>query len=100
VEGCLNILHQVEKAGIKRIVITSSIVTVLNPQYSFTDKGGHFLFSRRQKLTYSLYIDWNPKTKEQALTKKDMYQVAKTLAERKVWAFGESHPELEITTCA
>jgi hypothetical protein len=28
-----------------------------------------------------------------------MYQAAKTLAEQEVWAFGESHPKLDITTC-
>ena len=45
-------------------------------------------------------IDWNPITKEQALTRRNMHLAAKTFAEHEVWAFGESHPELDITTCA
>ncbi|KAJ7127912.1 hypothetical protein C8R44DRAFT_873684 [Mycena epipterygia] len=50
VEGTLNVLVQAEKAGIKRIVVTSSIATVQNPHDSFTDQ------------------DWNPVTREIAFT--------------------------------
>jgi nucleoside-diphosphate-sugar epimerase len=49
-DGSLNIIRQAEKAGIRRIVYTSSIVTVLNPSGSLTDK------------------DWNPMTEQETLT--------------------------------
>jgi nucleoside-diphosphate-sugar epimerase len=39
VEGTLNVVVQAEKAGVKRVVVTSSIVTVMNPKGSFTDQG-------------------------------------------------------------
>ncbi|KAJ7692707.1 hypothetical protein B0H17DRAFT_933830, partial [Mycena rosella] len=39
IDGTLNTVVQAEKAGIKRIVVTSSIASVMNPQFSFTDQG-------------------------------------------------------------
>lgn len=39
IEGTLNVIRQAEKAGITRIVVTSSISSVVNPQKSFTDQG-------------------------------------------------------------
>ncbi|KAG6811439.1 hypothetical protein H0H92_007354 [Tricholoma furcatifolium] len=82
IDGTLNVIRQAEKAGIKRLVVTSSIVTVINPSRSFTDK------------------DWYPITKEEALNTSgmDTYRAAKTLAEKELWAFGEAHPHLDITT--
>jgi nucleoside-diphosphate-sugar epimerase len=49
VEGTTNIIRQAQKAGIKKLVVTSSIASVANPQRSFTDKGAlswdvYFLF--------------------------------------------------------
>jgi hypothetical protein len=35
----LNVIVQGEKAGVKRMVVTSSIATVANPKESYTDKG-------------------------------------------------------------
>ncbi|KAG6918284.1 hypothetical protein DXG01_015376 [Tephrocybe rancida] len=82
IDGTLNVIRQAEKAGIRRLVATSSIVTVINPAGTFTDK------------------DWYPTTKEEALQTKgmDTYRAAKTLAEKELWAFGEAHPHLDITT--
>jgi nucleoside-diphosphate-sugar epimerase len=37
--GTLNVFRQVEKAGIMKIIYTSSLGTVLNPSGSLTDKG-------------------------------------------------------------
>ena len=37
--GSMNVIRQAEKAGIKKIVYTSSIVTVMNPSGSLTDQG-------------------------------------------------------------
>ncbi|KAG6832863.1 hypothetical protein H0H87_012795 [Tephrocybe sp. NHM501043] len=82
IDGTLNVIRQAEKAGIKKIVFTSSIVTVVNPNYTFTDQ------------------DWYTANKEEALKTNpyETYLSAKTLAEKEVWAFGEAHPHLDITT--
>ncbi|KAG6832867.1 hypothetical protein H0H87_012800 [Tephrocybe sp. NHM501043] len=82
IDGTLNVIRQAEKAGITKMVVTSSIVSVLNPNNSFTDK------------------DWYSITKEEALKTSgfDTYRAAKTLAEKELWAFGEAHPHLDITT--
>jgi nucleoside-diphosphate-sugar epimerase len=39
VEGTLNVVRQAQQAGIKRIVVTSSIASVKNPTGTYTDKG-------------------------------------------------------------
>jgi len=82
VEGTTNIIRQAQKAGIKKLVVTSSIASVANPQRSFTDK------------------DWNPVTKEDALKGSDMdtYSASKTLAEQALWEFAAQHKDLDITT--
>jgi len=82
VEGTLNIIRQAQKAGIKKFVVTSSIAAVYNPRNSFTDK------------------DWNPITKDQALSGTPMqtYAASKTFAEQELWAFNDAHPDLDITT--
>ncbi|KAG6847781.1 hypothetical protein H0H93_006042, partial [Arthromyces matolae] len=82
VEGTLNVVRQAEKAGVKRIVVTSSIVTVINPAGTFTDK------------------DWHPTSKEAALETTGIatYRAAKTLAEKELWAFADAHPHVDITT--
>jgi nucleoside-diphosphate-sugar epimerase len=70
------------------------------PQSAIIVYGQRFAaFSFSLTRTDKRAMDWNPITKEQALTRRNMYQAAKTLAEQEVWAFGESHPELDITTC-
>ncbi|KAJ7183861.1 hypothetical protein C8R46DRAFT_1173029 [Mycena filopes] len=81
--GELNVLVQAEKAGVKNVVVTSSIGTVVNPKYSFTDQ------------------DWNPITKETALTCGNplfTYAAAKKFAELALWEWAEAHPHVEVTT--
>ncbi|KAF9018459.1 NAD(P)-binding protein [Hymenopellis radicata] len=82
IEGTLNVVRQADKAGIKKIVVTSTIATARNPSGSTTDQ------------------DWNPVTKEQAygLTGMAVYGAAKTVAERELWAYADAHPHLDITT--
>ncbi|KAJ7440351.1 hypothetical protein B0H11DRAFT_2353660, partial [Mycena galericulata] len=83
VEGTLNVIVQAEKAGVKRMVVTSSIATVLNPQDSFTDQ------------------DWNPVTKEFALTGGNgmaTYAASKKFAELALWEWADKHPHVEVTT--
>ncbi|KAJ6632302.1 hypothetical protein B0H10DRAFT_1976889 [Mycena sp. CBHHK59/15] len=83
VEGTLNVIVQGEKAGIKRMVVTSSIGTVLNPDESYTDK------------------DWNPVTREIALSGQNhmfTYAASKKFAELALWEWAEQHPHVEVTT--
>ncbi|KAH8806523.1 hypothetical protein DL96DRAFT_1698918 [Flagelloscypha sp. PMI_526] len=83
IEGTLNIIRQAEKAGIKKVVFTSSFATVRNAKNSFTAE------------------DWNPVTKEEALagTLSEMgaYAASKTYAERAVWDWAEAHPHVDVT---
>ncbi|KAJ7438273.1 hypothetical protein B0H11DRAFT_591472 [Mycena galericulata] len=83
VEGTLNVIVQAEKVGVKRMVVTSSIATVNNPQESYTDQ------------------DWNPVTKEIALTGGNQmatYAASKKLAELALWEWADKHPHVEVTT--
>ncbi|KAG5637664.1 hypothetical protein H0H81_003685 [Sphagnurus paluster] len=99
IEGTLNVVRQAEKAGIKRIVVTSSIVSVMNPANSFTDQGMTIKLGMFQAYA-DILSDWHPASKETALqgSKFDVYCAAKTLAEKELWAFSDAHPHLDITT--
>ncbi|KAJ7856765.1 hypothetical protein B0H14DRAFT_3642076 [Mycena olivaceomarginata] len=82
VEGTLNVVVQGEKAGVKRMAVTSSIATVINPKDTFTDQ------------------DWNPITREEALTcgiDIETYSASKTFAEKALWEWAEKHPHIEST---
>ncbi|KAL7282464.1 hypothetical protein ACG7TL_003935 [Trametes sanguinea] len=85
VEGALNVLRQTEKAGIKRFVLVSSIVTVKpigDPSPVYTEN------------------DWVETSKEKALASKDptfVYTSEKVLAEQAVWDFAEKHPHIDVT---
>ncbi|KAJ7757990.1 hypothetical protein B0H16DRAFT_1370683 [Mycena metata] len=82
-QGTLNVMEQGEKAGVKRFVVTSSIATVKNPQESYTDK------------------DWNPVTKEQALTGENVmltYSASKKFSELALWDWVDKHSHVEVTT--
>lgn len=39
VDGVLNVVQQAEKAGITRIVVTSTLLTAATPKMTFTDQG-------------------------------------------------------------
>ncbi|KAF7971605.1 hypothetical protein HWV62_20696 [Athelia sp. TMB] len=81
IEGTLNVVRQAQKAGVKKIVATSSFAAVFNSSGSFTDK------------------DWNPIPKEAgANSVEGAYAVGKTFAERALWEFADAHPEMDITT--
>lgn len=89
----MNILRQAAAVGIRKAVITSSSVSALNPD-RLED-----MYDSSKVLSES---DWNQTTREQALKEEhdDMwvYMAAKTAAEREVWAFADTHPEIDITT--
>ncbi|KAJ7101480.1 hypothetical protein B0H15DRAFT_412700 [Mycena belliarum] len=83
VKGTLNIMVQAEIAGVRRMVVTSSIATVMNPENSHTDQ------------------DWSPVTKEMALTgENDMvtYAASKKFAELALWEWADKHPHVDVTT--
>ena len=93
-EGALNILRQAAAAGVKRVVVTSSIVTAIN----FSAPPTTTLYGIKEFTDK----DWNPATREEALTGEHdsmwVYCAAKTIAERGVWAFADKHPEVDVTT--
>ncbi|KAJ7692691.1 hypothetical protein B0H17DRAFT_1159593 [Mycena rosella] len=74
IDGTLNTVVQAERAGIKRIVVTSSIASA----------------------------NWNPITKEFALTagidKMATYAASKKFAEIALWEWADEHPHVEVTT--
>lgn len=55
IEGTMNVLQQAQKAGVTRVIVTSSFAAIVNAQ-----KGG-----ARRNYTYS-EDDWNPATYEAA----------------------------------
>jgi len=87
IEGSLNVLRQAEKAGVKKFVVTSSIVTVWGDP---TIKGTAYRAEH-----------WNPVTKEEALhsdQKQITYTASKKFAELAVWEWAEAHPHVDVTT--
>ncbi|KAJ7224702.1 hypothetical protein GGX14DRAFT_651406 [Mycena pura] len=91
VDGTLNVIVQGEKAGVRRMVVTSSIASVKNPQESFTDKGG----------SPSPAPDWNPITRDFALTGGSdwaTYAASKNFAELALWEWADHHPHVDVTT--
>ncbi|KAJ7883976.1 hypothetical protein B0H13DRAFT_1890195 [Mycena leptocephala] len=87
VRGTLNVLEQAEKAGISKIVVTSSWETTMEPSLDKMYKG----------VTLS-HKDWGTVTEEELLTGNNNavwnYLATKILAERAAWEFAESHPSL------
>ncbi|KAF5366892.1 hypothetical protein D9757_011386 [Collybiopsis confluens] len=82
VDGILNVITQAERAGVTKIVATSTVLTAATPSMTFTDK------------------DWYPTTKEAALGSNgvEAYQAAKTIAEQELWKFADKHPHVEVVT--
>ncbi|KAF9023477.1 putative flavonol reductase [Hymenopellis radicata] len=106
IEGTLNILKAAHKAGITRIVLTSSIAAVADPT-----KGGETAHRQSFKCscishrfvrdyTYTA-ADWNPLTYEMAssgtLPGLGTYAVSKSVAEKSAWDFVKEHPEIKLT---
>ncbi|KAF7969871.1 hypothetical protein HWV62_25653 [Athelia sp. TMB] len=99
-QGTVNIIRQAEKAGITKIVYTSTIAAVLNPSGAL-DAAGNPINTVDPTGPVLTSDDYNPITKEQALAAGDgfsAYTAGKTLAEKAVWEFAEAHPKLDITT--
>ena len=103
-------MRQADKDGFKKIVVTSSIATILHGENQGQDAVG-----RRFRIKVGPFpvcgcplwylissLDWNPATKEEALdgTRDPMfvYAAAKTLAEKEVWKFASEHPDIDVAT--
>lgn len=88
----MNITRQVVAAGVKKLIITSSIASL--PDMSKTE-----LFYTNAVLTDK---DFNPATVEEALSGKHdpfwIYCASKGLSEKAARKFASEHPELDITT--
>ncbi|KAJ6590852.1 putative flavonol reductase [Mycena sp. CBHHK59/15] len=91
IEGTLNVLRSAHKAGIKRVIITSSLAALLDPS-----KNGAW---RDHMFTPA---DWNPATYEEASdgTRPGIwvYLASKKLAETAAFEYTAQHPEMQITT--
>ncbi|KLO19163.1 NAD(P)-binding protein [Schizopora paradoxa] len=93
VGGSLNIIRQAAAKGVKRVVLTSTMLAMLN-----LDNVASIVFDTSRVMTDK---EWNPATKEAALSgERDpawIYSAAKTVAEQEVWKFADEHPETDIT---
>jgi nucleoside-diphosphate-sugar epimerase len=90
IEGTLSVLRAAHKAGIKRILVTSTIgTTPTHPDLLLAD------------VTYTA-DDWVPVTYEQAASGQlpgfVVYLASKKYGEKAAWDFAKEHPELKITT--
>lgn len=88
----MNIARQAVAAGVKKLVITSSIA-------SLPDMNRVELFYSNAVLTDK---DFNPATVEEALSGEHdpfwVYCASKGLSEKAVRKLAEEHPELDLTT--
>ena len=80
VDGALRALKAAQKAGVKRVVLTSSTVAISAKDRP--DQGD--LFTER---------DWS----DPGLPSATAYDKSKTLAERAAWDFVADHPEMQLT---
>jgi nucleoside-diphosphate-sugar epimerase len=82
VNGTLNVLRACAKAGVKRVVLTSSVAAIYDP----LDLKAGVTFTEE---------DWNTASS----TTYNPYQYSKTLAEREAWKFvKENNPGFDLVT--
>ena len=101
----MNVFRQAEKAGVKKFVVTSSIITVRgDPAVKGTAyRSERRSFPLRSELGCNVFrtTDWNPVTKEDGLhsdMKQVTYAASKKYAELAVWEWAEAHPDVDVTT--
>ncbi|KAG6877375.1 hypothetical protein C0993_007962 [Termitomyces sp. T159_Od127] len=91
VDGTNHVLEAASKAGIEKLVITSSFGALFDAS----------LAPGFQGLTFT-YKDWGVVSREAARAKADdhyyVYFASKILAEKAIWEYAEKHPELDIAT--
>ncbi|KAI1791866.1 NAD-P-binding protein [Ganoderma leucocontextum] len=90
-EGSQNILKQALKAGVYKVVLTSTSATALDPDQKRAFSGG--IISDK---------DWGKTSEEDVLkegnTNLYTYSGYKTLSEQAAWKFAEEHPELDLAS--
>ncbi|KAG6847441.1 hypothetical protein H0H93_008085 [Arthromyces matolae] len=91
IEGTLNVLRQATKAGIKKLVVTSTFGTLLDPNSPSAFAG----------LTID-HQSWGTASRETAAANSEndyfVYFTSKILAEKAVWDYAKEHPELDVAT--
>ncbi|KAI0333881.1 NAD-P-binding protein [Cubamyces sp. BRFM 1775] len=91
IEGTLNLLRHAVKAGISKVVVTSSWATTLNPSLAATFAGVTFTEK-----------DWGNTSREDLLTDGRtplyVYCGTKILAELAGWEFATKHRDLDLAT--
>ncbi|KAG6914692.1 hypothetical protein DXG01_015877 [Tephrocybe rancida] len=91
ITGTKNILEATVKAGIEKLVITSSFGALLDPS----------LVPGFHGLTFT-HKDWGVVSREEAEKKAEdpyyVYFASKVLAEKAIWDFAKKHPQLDIAT--
>ncbi|KAM5541060.1 hypothetical protein V8D89_005371 [Ganoderma adspersum] len=90
-EGTLNVLRQSVKAGVHKVVLTSSWATTLDPSLAASFAGVTFTEK-----------DWGNTSREDLLAADRnpfyVYCGTKTLAEQAAWKLAEEHPKLDLAT--
>ncbi|CAA7262412.1 unnamed protein product [Cyclocybe aegerita] len=90
-EGTLNIVRQAEKAGIKKLIVTTTFGNVMDPT----------LFPGFAGLTLN-DSQWGETTKEEIYKRAEnpfyTYFAAKNLGEKALWDFVRAHPHLDVAT--
>ncbi|KAF7964921.1 hypothetical protein HWV62_1647, partial [Athelia sp. TMB] len=92
INGTLNVLRAAHKAGVKKVIVTSSFAAMLDASkggpwrtYEYTEKGPCAQHD----------TDWNPTTYEQAAARGAppglAYAASKELAEAAAWEFAKEH---------
>ncbi|KAI0364366.1 NAD-P-binding protein [Pilatotrama ljubarskyi] len=91
INGTLNVLRQAEKAGVSKVVLTSSWATTLDPSLVATFAGVTFTEK-----------DWGVTSREDVMqegrTPLYVYCATKILAELAAWRFAEEHRGLDLAT--
>ncbi|KDR73145.1 hypothetical protein GALMADRAFT_228280 [Galerina marginata CBS 339.88] len=91
IDGALNVVRQAQKAGVKKIVVTSSFGCLLSPTHIPAFHGLNL-----NETNWGVADD-----EEYEKNKEDKYYVyftAKIKAEKAVWDFAAQHPELNVAT--
>ncbi|KAG6853183.1 hypothetical protein C0991_006293 [Blastosporella zonata] len=91
ISGTQNILEATLKAGIEKIVVTSTFGSLIDPSLAPSFGGINIT-----------YKEWGVVSREAAESKADdayyVYFAAKVLAEKAIWDFAETHPQLDVAT--
>lgn len=89
-EGTINVINTAISAGVKKIVMTGSMVSLLDATFSAA-------FGSEPLTAHT----FGPSSLKDIDLDKDfpasIYKVAKSAAERKVWELAQDHPEIDFT---